>query len=123
MEQSEKAKNKTYIGLYEKVTLMGNNTPNKEVIAKIDTGATRSSIDVKLAAGLKLGPVLTSRMIKSAQGSTLRPIVEGEIIIAGKQLKVHFTIANRSKMKYSMLIGQDVLKEGEFLIDPSKILN
>ncbi|MBI4454079.1 ATP-dependent zinc protease [Candidatus Woesearchaeota archaeon] len=113
--------NKTYIGLYEKVTLMGNNTQNKEVIAKIDTGATRSSIDVKLAAGLKLGPVLTSRMIKSAQGSTLRPIVEGEIIIAGKRLKVHFTIANRSKMKFPLLIGQDVLKGCEFLIDPSKV--
>lgn len=113
--------NKTSIGLYEKITLFGNNAPNREIIAKIDTGATRSSIDVKLAAGLKLGPVLTSRMIKCAQGSTLRPIVEGEIIIAGKRLNVHFTIANRSKMKYPLLIGQDVLKEGEFLIDPSKI--
>jgi hypothetical protein len=111
------------IGLYEKATLIGNSVPNKEVVARIDTGATRSSIDVKLAASLRMGPVLTSRMVKSAHGSTYRPLVEGDVIICGKKIRTHFTIADRTKMKYKLLIGQDILRQGEFLIDGCKFDN
>ena len=114
---SNSQNNRPIIGLYEKVTLKGNNVPDKEIIARIDTGATRSSIDVKLAASLRLGPVLKTKMVKSAHGATLRPIVEGSLKIAGKSLKTQFTIADRVKMKYKLLIGQDLLREGNFLVD------
>jgi hypothetical protein len=114
---SDSIENRPIIGLYEKVTLKGNNTSDKKVIARIDTGATRSSIDVKLAASLRLGPVLKTKMVKSAHGATLRPIVEGSLNIAGKNLKTQFTIADRVKMKYKLLIGQDLLREGNFLVD------
>ena len=36
-----------------------------------------------------------------------------------KEIKTDFTLADRSNMKYSVLIGQNILKQG-FLIDPSK---
>ena len=114
---SESIKNHPIIGLYEKVTLSGNKTINRQVIARIDTGATRSSIDVKLAASLRLGPVLKTKMNKNEHGATLRPIVDGSVTIAGKKLKTQFTIADRTKMKYKMLIGQDLLRQGKFLID------
>lgn len=117
MADIEKLKDRTVIGLYEAVTFLSNGN-SKEVIVRIDTGATRSSIDVKLAASLKLGPVLTSKMVRSAHGSTLRPLVDAEIIIAGKKIKSTFTIADRNKMKYKVLIGQDILREACFLIDP-----
>ena len=119
MSQTQKIQDKMVIGLYEKVVIVGNGARNKEVVARVDTGATRSSIDVKLAASLKLGPVIKTKMVKSAHGSTLRPIVGGEVRIAGKSIKTNFTIADRAKMKYQLLIGQDVLKIGKFLIDPS----
>ena len=113
-------KDKTIIGLYEDVTVFGNHNHKQTVKARIDTGATKSSIDVKLAAELKLGPVTKTKMVKSAQGSTLRPVVDGEVQISGQRIKCTFTIADRGHMKYSVLIGQDILKEGNFLIDPKK---
>lgn len=109
---------KTVIGLAEKVNVHSNGT-KKNVISKIDTGATKSSIDTNLAAELKLGPVIKSKLVKSAHGSKLRPIIEATIELAGKKIKSEFTLADRAHMKYRILIGQNILKNG-FLIDPTK---
>ena len=106
------------IGLEEKVTIQ-HDSGKKSVIAKIDTGATKSSIDTNLAAELKLGPVIKSKLVKSAHGSKLRPIIEASIELAGRKIKSEFTLADRAHMKYRILIGQNILKEG-FLIDPTK---
>lgn len=110
---------KTIIGLTEKITIYPKNKDPKILTAKIDTGASRSSIDVKLAEELGLGPVVMSKMIKSAHGTRLRPIVIAEIELDGKRLKEEFTIADRSHMKYGVLIGVNILKH-DFLIDPKK---
>ena len=106
------------IGLAERVNV---HYPkgSKSVISKIDTGATKSSIDTNLAAELRLGPVIKSKLIKSAHGSKLRPIIEATIELAGKKIKSEFTLADRAHMKYRILIGQNILKDG-FLIDPTK---
>ena len=109
---------KTIIGLAEKVNIQ-HHGGRKNVIAKVDTGATKSSIDTNLAAELKLGPVIKSKLIKSAHGSKLRPIIEATIELAGKKIKSEFTLADRAHMKYRILIGQNILKDG-FLIDPTK---
>jgi len=111
---------KTTVGLYEKITLKGNGG-EKEVIARIDTGATNSSIDLKIASSLRLGPIIQSKMVKSANGSKLRPVIESDIELHGKIISEKFTLADRSHMKYPVLIGQNILKKG-FLIDPSKEL-
>jgi len=106
------------IGLTEKVNIQSGEG-RKNVSAKIDTGATKSSIDTNLAAELKLGPVIKSKLVKSAHGSKLRPIIEASIELAGKKIKSEFTLADRAHMKYRILIGQNILKYG-FLIDPMK---
>ena len=106
------------IGLAEKVSVKYEKG-GKSVVAKIDTGATKSSIDTNLAAELKLGPVIKSKLVKSAHGSKLRPIIEAEIELAGKKIKSEFTLADRAHMKYRILVGQNILKDG-FLIDPTK---
>ena len=118
MKKHAKVNGNIVVGLTEKISLASNNGNNKEVIAKIDTGATRSSIDIKLASKLNLGPVIKSKVIKSAHGNKLRPIVEAEILLAGKKMKGEFTLADRGHMKYAVLIGVDILKQG-FLVDPS----
>lgn len=105
------------LGLTEDVEVLYKK--GKDVIhARIDTGAETSSIDVKLVAELGLGPVTQTKIIKSANGEKLRPAIEVNIIIHGKQLRGLFTIADRSHMRYRILIGQNVLKNG-FLIDPT----
>ena len=111
-------KDKIIVGVIEKVVLLSKDGQNKEVEAKIDTGASKSSIDLQLASKLKLGPVITSRMVKSAHGNKLRPVIEAEIILAGKKMKSEFTLADRSHMRYNVLIGVNTLKHG-FLVDPS----
>jgi hypothetical protein len=106
------------IGMIEEVHVNGF-VDEKNILARIDTGATKSSIDYKLAGKLKLGPILESRLIKSAHGNKLRPVVEATITIRGKRITSKFTLADRDHMKYKILIGQNILRKG-FLIDPNK---
>jgi len=106
------------IGMIEEIEVIGEDDSEK-LVARIDTGATKSSIDYQLASKLKLGPVIESRLVKSAHGNKLRPVIEATINIRGKQLKEKFTMADRDHMKYKVLIGQNILKKG-FLIDPNK---
>lgn len=110
---------KIIVGLVEKAVIVSKNGQSMDVEAKIDTGASKSSIDIKLASKLGLGPVIKSKMIKSAHGNKLRPIIEAEIILAGRKIKSEFTLADRTHMKYGVLIGVNTLKHG-FLVDPSK---
>ena len=110
---------KKTVGLTEKIKITGSKGKSKRMIARIDTGATISSIDSRLASELTLGPVVRTKLVKSAHGKTVRPVIIAEITIAGKNIKARFTIADRSHMKYRVLVGQNILKKG-FIIDPSK---
>ncbi len=112
------AEKKIIIGLTEEVIIQGKEK-SKKIKAKIDTGATKSSIDVNLAAELHLGPIIKSKMVKSAHGSKMRPVIECEIELAEKKMNAEFTLAERGHMKYKVLIGQNAL-EKHFLIDPSR---
>jgi len=111
-------KGKIIVGLSEIIRLIGKNKA-KKIKARIDTGATKSSVDAKLAASLQLGPVIKTKFIKSAHGNSLRPLIKTEIELAGKKICSEFTIADRAHMRYKVLIGQNILKHG-FLIDPGK---
>ena len=107
------------LGLTEKVIIIGPEK-RKTVVARIDTGATKSSIDVALAAELKLGPVISKKLVKSASGTIMRPIIKSKLIISRKTMNEEFTLAERSHLKYPVLIGQNILKKEKFIIDPSK---
>lgn len=107
---------KTTIGLIEQVTFLPQRIPQ---LARIDTGATKSSIDKKLAEELHLVTIDT-RMVKSAQGKSMRPLVKAQIAFAQKTITATFTVADRKHMKYAVLIGQNILKKQGFLIDPDK---
>ncbi len=109
---------KKIIGLTTRVVIFGKNG-KKEVIARVDTGATKSSIDKSLAKELDLGPALTHTRVKSVHGVRYRPVITADILIAGELKHAEFNIAEREHMKYKVLIGQNILKRG-FMIDPSK---
>jgi hypothetical protein len=108
------------VGLTEKVTVIGKNGKKKIVAARIDTGATKSSIHTEIAAALKLGPIIEQTFVKSAAGSESRPVLIAEIKIRNKSVKSKFTVAQREHMTYKVLIGQNILKKHKFLIDPTK---
>ncbi len=118
MKRHKKVNGKVIIGLVEEITVFSKEGQRK-LEAKIDTGASKSSLDIRLASQLNLGPIIKSKVVKSAHGNRLRPVIEVEIRLAGKRMKEEFTLADRSHMKYKALIGQNILKNG-YLIDPSK---
>ncbi len=111
---------KITLGLTEEVTLIGSGEKEEKVIARIDTGATSSSIDTGLAGRLNLGPVIRSKLVKSASGIKKRPVVRVKIRMNGQLIEEEFTLADRSQMTYQMLVGQNILKKGNFLISPNK---
>ncbi len=112
-------KNRTVIGMTEEVKLGNLKGKDLPVLAKIDTGASISSIDFNLASKLKLGPIMNTALIKSASGSGRRPIVKAKLSLEGHDFETDFTLADRSNLKYKVLIGQNILSKG-FLIDPTK---
>ena len=111
---------KVVLGLTEEVTILGDKGKEKMVIARIDTGATFSSIDLKLAEILGLGPLEKTRIVKSASGVKKRSLVKAKIKFNGFVIEEEFTLADRSHMTYPLLIGQNILKKEGFLIDPNK---
>lgn len=118
MSEKKIVDEKIVVGLIEQVKVISKDKQiSDEYTSRIDTGATKSSIDMMLAGKLSLGPIIRTRYVKNANGNKLRPIVEVEILIAGKKIKSEFTLADRSHMKYPILIGQNILTKG-FIIDP-----
>ena len=109
---------KTVLGFTENVVVYGANN-SRSLMARIDTGASKSSIDISLAQELGMGPSHGTRNVKSAAGIRERSVIKERIEIANKDLKVFFTLADRSHMKYKVLVGRNILRRG-FLIDPEK---
>jgi len=107
------------VGLTEEVTLMNTKLNfEKSTLARIDTGATRSSIDTDLAEKLGLGPIIKEKHVRNVYGSYLRPVIKANIKIKDEIIEAEFTLADRSNMRYKILIGQNLLKKGNFLVDP-----
>ncbi|MBT4110720.1 hypothetical protein HOE37_02590 [Candidatus Woesearchaeota archaeon] len=114
------AEKRAVLGLIEKIVVFGPDNNEEKVIARIDSGATASSIDFKLSAKLGLGPITRTKIVKSASGVKRRPIIIVKVRVGKKEIEAEFTLADRAHMTYPVLIGQNILQEGNFLIDPNK---
>jgi RimK family alpha-L-glutamate ligase len=99
------------IGYIEEVHVSGT-SGSKPVMAKSDTGATRTSIDTGLAADIGAGPIKSMTRIKSgsAKSSKSRPVVDLVIGIGGTQHTVTASVEDRSHMDYPLLLGRDILQ-------------
>jgi len=109
------------IGPIEYVKVIGH-YGEARVKGKIDTGASRTSVDVWLAANIGLGPTGDVAKVKSALATQVRtrPLVRGVVEVGGVKFALPVTVNDRSVMRYPVLIGMDILKSGRFLIDPTK---
>ncbi|OGD62943.1 hypothetical protein A2160_04220 [Candidatus Beckwithbacteria bacterium RBG_13_42_9] len=91
------------------------------VLAKIDTGAYRSSIDKNLAVSLGLltqDNILWMGKYFSGLGKERRPIIGITFFLKGRKIRTAASVSNREKMKTKFLIGRRDL-EG-FFVNPAK---
>jgi hypothetical protein len=109
----------------------------EEVYARIDTGARTSAIWVSKAfeEGSRLGVVFFDEssahytgkvhyfdefsevMVASSNGNAeARYKIKLLVVLAGKRIRGHFTLADRSTQVYPVLIGRNTLK-GKFIVD------
>jgi hypothetical protein len=134
LEERVRAEEKIVIGAIEDVILLpwGIMIP-----ARIDTGAAISSLDVcelkrrdkkevefklpKRCGGMQLRlPVIAWRIIQSSEGPPQRrPVVEMELCLGSKRLRTQFTLNDRSRLEFPLLIGRKTL-EGSFIVDVSR---
>jgi len=111
--------------------------PNSGALkGKVDTGADVSSVHAEnwkvdngqvtfecpeLSENRITLPVLEKQAIKSSNGDVeYRPVIELNIKVNNQQLtNVMFNLNDRGTMSYPMLIGQNILEAGQFMIDPT----
>jgi hypothetical protein len=122
------SKQKTIIGSEEFVSLPELNV--NMIHARVDTGAATSSLGVKwvkeeegvISCLLLNKQVVTfdsfkKKIIKSSFGHTEeRYVVKILINVLGRKVRTNFTLADRSKMKFPILLGRKLLK-GKFMVD------
>lgn len=116
-----KARSRRVIGPIERITIRGRRGKVK-VLARIDTGASRTTVDTYLAARVGLGPVLDTVRVRAAvsEHPETRALVDADIIIAGREFDVPAAITDRQDMRYHVIVGMDILRQSGFLIDPRK---
>jgi hypothetical protein len=112
---------KNVLGLVEIVTIIGLKG-SVEAKALIDSGASRSSVDMRVAAKAGLGPIVSTSRVKcrsDGKGWNRRAIVKGDLVLHGVKKTVRFALTDRSEMAYPVLVGRDIIHP-DFVIDVGK---
>jgi len=122
------------------IELRFTNLPSSSFLrGKVDTGATICSLHCDghqineqtgqitfkcshLSANSITVPLADRQAVKTADnGTEYRPVIEMSVKIGENVIdNVKFNLNDRSKMDCPILIGQNLIKEGNFLIDPKK---
>lgn len=123
------AEEKITIGSVEDVILL---PWGQKIPARIDTGAATSSLDARelvihdgvaefklpeQLGGLQLRlPVVEWKHIRSAEAREDRPVVEIDLCMGSKRLRVRANLNDRSQVKYPLILGRNALKK-HFVVD------
>jgi hypothetical protein len=121
---------KKILGAESHITFPTLNLEN--VLCRVDTGASSCSLGVRKIKEVdnRLHCTLENKecvifddykktIIKSSFGHTQeRYVVKLTVIISGVKIKTPFTLSDRSKMKYPVLIGRKLLNK-RFVVDVS----
>ncbi|MDZ7701381.1 MAG: RimK family alpha-L-glutamate ligase [Halobacteriales archaeon] len=99
------------IGFTERVVVTGT-SGTRTVVAQADTGAARTSVDLRLAAEIGAGPIHSDSRDSSAatEAERSRPVVDLVLGIGGRQHTVAANIEDRDQRSHPLLLGRDVLK-------------
>ena len=135
-ESEVNIENRNVVG--DTVEVRFTNLPTSTFIkGKIDTGATISCLHADsyqidkaknqvsfrcshLSNNTMTLTLVDMQSVQSANGTDYRPVVEMDVRIGETALsKMKFNLNDRSEMDAPILIGQNILEAGKFLIDPS----
>jgi hypothetical protein len=129
------------VGWVEKAQIAG---VEQEVKAKLDTGATTTSINAEIldqpdeetesggmirfrftnGEGVEETfelPIVRWVRIESRRGPDLRrPVVRMKLCVAGQWIEEEVNLANRDDFNYPVLIGRNMLKKGKLVVDSSQ---
>ena len=100
------------IGYIEEVLVSGT-SGTERVKSKSDTGASRTSVDTRLAAKIGAGPIKSMTTVKSGshKAGKSRPVVDIVVGIGGDRHTVQASLEDRSHMEYPLLLGRDILQD------------
>lgn len=114
---SDKVSTETKIlSVVEPIILTGNGF-QKKYQAKIDTGAYRTSLDHSVIKDMNLPLLKRKFMTVSATGKQYRSGVRVDFIISGKKIFTIATVAERSHLRFPIIIGRRDLKG--FYVNPN----
>ena len=110
LEPREQQESST-IGYTEEVLVSGT-SGTERIVAKSDTGASRTSIDTRLAADIGAGPIKSMTKVRSgsSKAGKSRPVVDIVVGIGGDRHTVPASLEDRAHMDYSLLLGRDILQ-------------
>ena len=116
----------------------------KRIKAKIDTGASSSSLhayDIEIVDHLEVQqvkfkiqplqnnraavvqaqvPIFDFRKVRSSNGeTTIRPVIRTHLEIFGQKHEIDITLFDRAKMGFRMLIGREALRD-RFVVDSAR---
>lgn len=114
--RSNKDQGKSVLEWVEQVVFVGKDKKKHKVLAKIDTGAWRTSICESLAKDLKLNKPIDKKVVKSALGREERYVYDVKMVLGKKKLKTQVFVSDRRNLKYDVIIGRRDLQD--FLVDP-----
>ena len=116
---SRLAKDRKVIGLFEEVKVEDRRGKRHKVLAKIDTGADRTSIDRYLARSLGLldkKNILFKRYYKSALGREKRELIGLTFYLAKRKVRTSASVSSRVGLRTKIIVGRRDLKG--FILKP-----
>lgn len=117
-EELEEISGRRVIGINEPIDILDSKGEKYKTIAKVDTGAYRTTLAESLAKEFGLDEEIRRKIVRGALGRQERPIINFSFILDKRLVQTEAFIADRSQMKYDIIVGRRDLKR--FLVDPAK---
>ena len=117
-EGLEEISGRKVIGINEPIEILDKEKNRHSTMAKVDTGAYRTTICTSLTKELGIDKIIGSKKVRGALGMDERPIINLSFVLDKRLVSTEAFIADRTELKYDIIVGRKDLKR--FLVDPAK---